>query len=34
MLTSSPEDFPRFLQAEIAKWDKVVKFAGIRSADR
>ena len=32
--TSAVEDFPRFLQAEIAKWDNVVKFAGIRSAER
>ena len=34
MLMSAAEDIPRFLQAEIAKWDKVVKFAGIRSAER
>ena len=34
MLTSAAENFPWFLQAEIAKWDKVVKFAGIRSAER
>jgi tripartite-type tricarboxylate transporter receptor subunit TctC len=31
-LTSSPEDFPQFLQTEIAKWGKVIKSAGIKAA--
>ena len=30
-LTSSPENFPEFLQAEIAKWRKVTKSAGIKA---
>ena len=30
-LTSSPENFPEFLQAEIAKWRKVIKSAGIKA---
>ena len=28
---STPEDFGRFLQAEIAKWGKVIRAAGIKS---
>ena len=27
----SPEDFARFLEAEIAKWAKVVRAAGIKA---
>jgi tripartite-type tricarboxylate transporter receptor subunit TctC len=30
VLTGSPTDFGRFIAAETKKWDKVVKFAGIK----
>lgn len=30
-LTSSPEQFPAFLKAELEKWGKVIKTAGVKS---
>ncbi len=30
-LTSSPEQFPAFVQSELEKWGKVIKAAGIKS---
>jgi tripartite-type tricarboxylate transporter receptor subunit TctC len=30
LLSSSPEDYPQFVQGEIAKWGKVIKSAGIK----
>lgn len=30
-LTSSPEQFPAFVKAELEKWSKVIKTAGIKS---
>jgi tripartite-type tricarboxylate transporter receptor subunit TctC len=31
-LTSTPDELEKFIPAEIAKWAKVVKDAGIRAA--
>ncbi len=30
-LTSNPEEFPAFVQAELDKWGKVIKAAGVKS---
>ena len=29
-LTMTPDEFSRFLRADIEKWDKVVKAAGVK----
>ena len=31
VFAGSPADFGKFIAAEIAKWAKVVKFAGIKA---